>query len=174
MQGKFLHNKNGSILVEALVALSFAVIVFSAALYLVTSSFGYNREITNKYTGVQLADEGIEIVKNIVDNNVIQCRAWNTGIASGDYEAGYGDASLTPIGQEPRKLKLNSSAGLYGYNAGNEVPFYRVITITNYANRIRVESAVSWISKYGGSDQMSVIDYFYNWRTGDNIPTQCR
>ena len=173
MPDRFQLNR-GSILIESLVALSIIVTSFSAALYLVTSSFGLNRVVSDQYTGAQLAAEGIEIVKNIIDGNVMRCLPWNSGFTNGVFIADYNDFTLSALsGNQP--LRFDSSSGVYGYDSGAASRFNRVIKIEVLsANNLRVNSTADWITRGGVAFSASVEDYFYNWRTDINIPPQCR
>ncbi|KKU14569.1 hypothetical protein A3A20_00445 [Candidatus Wolfebacteria bacterium RIFCSPLOWO2_01_FULL_45_19] len=173
MPDKLQRNK-GSILIEALVALSIIVVAFSAALSLLTSSFGLNRVISDQYTGTHLAAEGIEVVKNIIDGNILRCLPWNSGFANGVFIADYNDTALSAsMGSEV--LRFNPLIGVYSYDGGINTKFSRQIQINlSGSNRIQVRSTTNWTTRGGFTSSVRVEDYFYNWRTDVNIPPQCR
>lgn len=173
MPDRFPHN-NGSILIEALVSLSIIVVTFSAALYLAASSFGLNRVVSDQYIGAQLAAEGIEIVKNIIDGNITRCLPWNIGFSNGVFIADYNDFVLSASSGN-QSLRFDSSSGIYSYDSGVNSRFSRNIEIELLsADNLRVNSTVDWITRGGIAFSASAEDYFYNWRTDANIPPQCR
>lgn len=173
MQDKLPFNR-GFILVEALIALLIIVSVFSGALLLLSTSLSVNRIISDQYIGAQLAAEGVEIVKNIIDANVLRCLPWNAGFSSGTYGADYNDATLSPA-LAAEKLRFDSSTRRYSYDSGIPTRFNREIIINLVsADEIRVISTVNWIGKVGLSFSASLEDHFYNWRIEPpNIPPGC-
>ena len=62
-----LKDDKGQMMVEAIIALSLINISLLGVFVLLSNSIGTNREVADKYVAINLASEGIEIVKNIVD-----------------------------------------------------------------------------------------------------------
>jgi hypothetical protein len=159
------NRRQGQALVEAIVAIGVLSVGFLGIFTLVSQSLGLNRVVADNYTGTYLASEGIEVVKNIIDSNLIAGRAWNAGLANGDYEAQFDSTSLSA--NQNRKILFDPATRLYGYSAvaGIQTPFTRTIRIENLsANEIRVNSIARWTSRGGGNFDANVEDHFYNWR----------
>lgn len=158
----------GFTLIETL----FAILIFSAALLslMVIASRGISatNQVKNETTAYYLAQEGLEVVRNIRDSNFVVATAqsttpWSVNFAdagtvdctgtSGCYVT-YNQAfppALAPISGNAAEIKLDSN-GTYG-NTGTSTGFNRVIrvipqnqnggTIEEYL----IESQVSWQAK---------------------------
>ncbi len=130
---------------------------------LTSRSVSLNQVITSQYVGSNLAAEGVEIVKNIIDRNVLQGRPWNEGIVSGDYEVDYSSRSLNPY--TGRTMLLDVASGLYQYSVGNPTTFLRKITLSAVsADEILARSYVSWTTRDGAQFNVDLEDHFFNWR----------
>lgn len=167
-------------MVEAMVAMSVIVIGLLGAFALSSGSISLNRTAADRYVAVNLAGEGIELVKNIIDRNIMLVEpiniAWDNGISEGDYEIDHNDLALKPLeGGGARILWFSKDgSGYYAYNdaPGLDPDLYvetaqkirRVIKIENIsAEHLKITSTVFWISR--GSDlEFSVEDHFYNFK----------
>lgn len=153
--------KKGYILIEAIIALSVLTVGFLSLIYLLNSAIGLNRVVAENYIATYLAAEGIEIVKNIIDNNILNPgQAWNSGLSDGLYEVDYNSVNLSPYQGSGRFLNLDNN-NTYNYNSGTPTPFKRKISIQNSTDAIKVISIVSWKSRAGDS-QIQLEDVFYN------------
>lgn len=163
-KGSKKFNKGFSI-IEVLVAISVILVSFTGALNLINRSMAFHDLAYSRLVASYLAQEGIEIVRNIRDNNFIANQTWNNGLAAGDYQVQYNDLSLKNYTGEP--LNLDTTTGLYNYERSSptNVPtrYTRKIVIEKISdNHIRVQSIVSW-SNRGGNFQIIVEDHLYNW-----------
>ncbi len=150
-------------MVEAMIAISIALIGLLGIFSLTSSSLGETQIVTSQYIGSNLAAEGVEIVKNMLDKNVLQNQPWNIGISAGDYEADYGATTLSFFSGRP--ILFDPSTGLYQYATGNPTTYVRKITIdTISADEIKVTSFVSWTTRGAAAFNIAAEDYFYNWR----------
>ena len=68
MQDKFRKNK-GYILIEAIIAITIAVVGLLGIFSLLSRSLSLNRVVADRFVASYLVAESIEIVKNLVDNN---------------------------------------------------------------------------------------------------------
>lgn len=152
----------GQFLVEAIVAISVITVGLLGMLVLLSTSIGLQRVIVDSYTGSYLASEGVEVVKAITDENIIQGRPWNAGLASGMYEVEYN----SPVLLANLNRQLTFLNGVYSYNNfGAATPFRRVIEITLLSpDEIQVNSRVTWTTRAGGSFNVDAEDRFFNWR----------
>lgn len=159
----FLKNHFGQMMVEVMIALSIATVGLLGIFTLTSRSLSLNNVVASQYIGSNLAAEGIEIIKNLLDRNVIQGRPWNEGVSDGDYEADYASTALSAYAD--RVILFNSGNGFYGYDFGNQTNYRRKITVETISpDEIKSRSFVSWITRDGATYQVDLEDYFYNWR----------
>ena len=167
IMAKLPQNKNkGYFLIELMVSISILTIGFLGFLTLVSRSISTNRIISDYLTANYLAAEGIELIKNTIDTNYLRNDPWNQGLASdGDYEMAYDDNIPINITGSPVKF-LDYKNGFYNYDiSGSQSPFKRTIAISNIsASQIKVKSRVYWISRGGGTMDIYLEDYFFNWK----------
>jgi arginine/lysine/ornithine decarboxylase len=138
---------------------------------LVSRSLNMYHTAAQEYVATNLAAEGIEVTKNILDSNLIKGRAWNDGFAVTEakyYGIQYDSKTLADSGGSPDKYLLYDSAkGLYGYdtNTGKPSVYKRKITITNAPeDKIQVNSEVTYTISTGATFNINLEDHFYNWR----------
>ncbi len=162
------ENGAGFTLIEIIVAIS----ILSFGILLVYNAFSmivnltYN--ISSRFTAAYLAQEGLEIVKNLRDNNYINNTVWSTGLTGcttgcqADYKT-ENPAQLMPYNNA--FLALNDD-GFYSYDAGGSPTiFTRKITINNVLGNsdiLNVDVLVSW-SYRGQSFSFDANEYLYNW-----------
>ncbi len=159
--GKLNKNNNGFTLLETIVAVGLIVVGLISALALITTSLFYVSNIQDRLVAANLMAEGIEAVKNIRDNNWLQNRAWNNGLADGDYQVAYDSMSLSLYSGNPLLLDSN---GLYNYTSGATTPYVRKISITNSSSyEIKVISTVTW-QRRGTTYSSSAEDHLFNWK----------
>jgi len=148
------------------VALTAITVGLLGIFFLLSSSMGLNRLVSERHIATYLAAEGIELVKNLIDANVIQKLPWNSGLGTdGDYEMDYDDSALVPF--QNRFLQYDSTSGFYGYDSGGDTKYTRKITVTNrtpLGDQIQVNSIVTWEGKGDiGARTVNLEDRFFNW-----------
>jgi len=153
-------------LVEALVSMGILVVAVFAIFSLLTRSTSLNRVISQQYVATYLAAEGLELVKNIVDSNLLTCpNPWNLGVSDGPHEVDYTSSQLgSPTGQ---KLFIDPSTGFYRYQAAGEASlFTRTVTIQTIRadTEMRATSVVKWRGRGGVDSEVKLEDHFFNWR----------
>lgn len=160
---KKFSKESGQAIVEAIIAISILVMGLLGIFTLLSRSLSLNRVVTDQSTATHLAAEGIELVKNLIDANVMQGRPWNLGLAPGDYEMDFNDSALAP--NQNRKLNFDVSSGEYSYDAGSQTNFQRVITIAQPTpEEIKVNSLLKWVTRGSGEFEVNLEDHFFNWR----------
>jgi len=152
---------------EAIVAIFVITTGLVGVLSLVSQTISASTFSKDKLIAAYLAQEGIEIVRNIRDTNWLQSLSWNNGLAVGTYEADYDSQSLSPYSGSP--LNLESLTSYYGYNSGNATKFTRKITISepNTVNCpagvcLNVTVLVEWQEK-GNIHSVEAQENLYNW-----------
>jgi len=155
-----MWNKRGFTLIELMVV----VVVLSIGMIGVMNSiwqvFIYAKLLSSKLTAAYLAQEGIEIVRNIRDTNWVEGAVWDEGLElTGDFEADYDDPGLSFYGNG----YLRIDGGFYNYNLGEETKFKRKINIQKDTDEISVLVEVIW--QEGGKEyQIEVFEKLYKWR----------
>ncbi len=153
----------GQAIIEALVSLSALTVGFLGIFALLSQSFSLNRTVSNNYIANYLATEGIEVVKNVIDNNTINSRAWDSGLTDGTFEVDYSSLSLSA--NQNRLLGFDPTAHLYSYSGSSPTPFRRTVTLTDLSGtQLKVVSQVNWVDRGGGTFQVTLEDHFYHWR----------
>ena len=131
---------------------------------------------SSRLTAGYLAQEGIEIIRNVRDTNWLQARTasstWDEGLINcggagivADYNHSYGPNQLDSVFPCYSDQFLNvDSNGFYGYSSGTQTKFKRKILITAVdSDTQNVLVQISWTEK-GASFAVSVRENLYNWR----------
>jgi len=151
----------GFTLLETIVAVGLIVVGLVAALALITTSLFYVSNIQDRLAVANLTAEGIEVVRNIRDNNWLQSRAWNYGLTNGDYQVTYD--STAPSSFSGSSLLLDSS-GVYNYTSGTATSYVRKISIANLSDyEIRIIATVTW-QRRGITYSSSAEEHLFNWK----------
>ncbi|MDO8443461.1 MAG: hypothetical protein Q7S78_00500 [Candidatus Azambacteria bacterium] len=153
---------NGFTLFETIVATGLILVGLVAALALITTALFYSSNIQDRLIAANLVAEGIEVVRNIRDNNWLQNASWNNGLANGDYQAAYNSTALSGYSGQP--LLFDSTTNLYSYASGAATIYIRKISITNIsANEIKIVSTVTWQSRRALYNS-SAEDRLFDWK----------
>lgn len=167
---KITRKESGYLLIEAIVASGLLIIGLVSMVSLMSQALGLNRVVSDQFIANYLAVEGIEVVKNLIEADVLDGGAWNDTISNGCYEIDYESINLgitCSSSESQSPLLFNSVTGFYNYDSnGNQTPFKRSILIENSldGNRIKVNSIVKWISRGGAEFEINLEDYFFNYR----------
>lgn len=162
-----MSKQAGFTLIETMVAIGVIVIGLMSSLALITNALSVFSNIQDRLIVANLAAEGVEVVRNIRDNNWLQnpgdASKWNLGLGNGDYNIARDSLTLISFYDVP--LRLNSSNGIYDYSLdGSPTIFKRKISITNLsAYEMKVVSVVAWQRK-SGSYIISAEDHLFNWK----------
>ena len=126
--GQALRLSSGQAMVEAMVALSVIIVGVLGVFTLTSRSLSLNKVDADKYVAVNLANEGVELVKNLLDKNIMDdTEPWNYLPCDGSgsacppdsnprlYEMGYDDSYVTPLASESAARPLFFSAKGNGY-----------------------------------------------------------
>ncbi|MEK7555320.1 MAG: four helix bundle protein [Patescibacteria group bacterium] len=178
-----LKANSGYLMVELMIAITIATIGVLSIAGFISRTLSVNRVVSDQFTANYLAMEGIEIVKNIIDANVIECLdkkgAWNKGgFSSGSKcrEIDYQADKITGLNSNPTScpdgsthyLLFDSANKTYNYDSGVPTRFLRTVQITpidanDEINEIQVNSIVKWTTRGGGPHSINLEDHFFNW-----------
>jgi hypothetical protein len=171
-----------------MVALSILVIGFLGILTLLAQSIHISKNLSDQVTATYLAEEGIELSKNILDYDMYRRVAGTDGTGWGlggvdptlvpghSYEIDYTSCNNllssaptchlfsysadTVLGFDPNP---GPQQDLYFYGAPDPTPFTREIRVTSTGvNEITIDSIVRW-TVGGGTQEIDLEDHFYNW-----------
>lgn len=180
-----IKNIRGQLLIESFVAISVAVVGLLGIMGVLSRSLSLNRVVANHYIANNLAAEGIEIIKNRIDQNVMASgSAWNAGINDGAYEVAgapsnesvkivfLGSKSDCGSMNSVPALKFNGATGIYNYDAGNDTVFRRCVQVLSVpdpdqagqVDELAVIARVAWKDLGGASFDIAAEDHFFNWR----------
>ncbi len=175
-KGKIQNSQQGFTMIEMIVTiaiLSFGILGLYELFYpMITQT----RLVSLRFTAANLAQEGLEIARNMRDNNFIASATnpsvrWSDGLL--DCEAGCQldyktdtavalQASALSAYNPNAFLKINAE-GLYGYEAGEDTPFKREVIIQRISTDVlKVVANVYW--EYAGRAYTFTADqYLYDW-----------
>lgn len=171
---KFLRIKNnkGFTMAETLVAV-FVILVAVLAVYSITQeTISKIQQSSLRLTAVYLAQEGIEIVRNIRDANWLSGADWDNGLSACDgvnfYQADYNDGSLGICGSSRDFLNIEPAGvgiGGFAYIAGaSSTPFIREIRITPVgSDELIVSVKVFWKYRNDIKGPVTVSEHLYKW-----------
>lgn len=161
--GKASH---GFTLLEVIIAMFLLTVGAGGAFMLIQRMVAFSAENVNKLTASYLAQEGVELVRNIRDSNFLKQYsgaggAWNDGLTACEAgcEIDYNDTGLVSYSGQP--LKMNGS--FYGYDAGEGTHFKRKITIAQAgADTLKIQVEVFWEDR-GFTRSVDGSSELYNW-----------
>lgn len=171
-----------------LIELMISIFILSVGIIAVYGAFSImailSSEASDRLTAAYLAQEGVEIIRNIRDTNWLNPQEfgvieWDRGLDACENElgcevdyttTGFGSTPVYPWQETP--LVINSETGFYGYDSsGTATKFTRKITIdTSLApDALRVKAEVFWdrkpsiLSPIGGIDSVAAESVLYDW-----------
>lgn len=184
----FASTISGFILIETLVALSLLMLALPAALTVASKSVSLASYSKDQVIALYLAQEGIEIIRNRRDQNMIKMSIgdtvdWRDGFWTGDCSAplrcrvdyGAGPSDTDTLiercvgGGCSLVLNRNMANGTYAHTpvggAWVSTPFSRFVQTSAVAgspDEIRVVSTVTY-GMYGGVKTISVVENLTKW-----------
>lgn len=163
----FQHSNNQAFtLIEVSVAIFLITIGVGGAITLVNQTIAFFQVTSSQLVATYLAQEGLEIVKNIRDTNLLKIHKGAGGVNWSDgllgcalgCEGDYNDSALASSTE--RYLKIDG--GFYNYDSGQESGFKREIFIVPDSDILEVLVKVSWQER-GRSYQVSIQENLYKW-----------
>ncbi|MBI2003196.1 MAG: hypothetical protein HYU05_01225 [Candidatus Wildermuthbacteria bacterium] len=138
----------GFTLLEVLVATFFITVGATGAFKLIQRTVVLSSGNTQKLQAAYLAQEGMEVVRNIRDANIVkgskgQSVLWTAGLenCAQGCQADYNDQRLSPYSG----IFLRSNGSSYSYDEGANTLFQRKITVVQSGTDIlAIQSEVLW------------------------------
>ncbi|MFH1822647.1 MAG: prepilin-type N-terminal cleavage/methylation domain-containing protein [Patescibacteria group bacterium] len=162
------YKKNGFSILEVIAAIFIISLGLIGVLSLILQNIQVQYVNRNMLIGTELAQEGIELIRNIRDDNWLAGRDWDNGLSPDNYIIDYTGSISSVSGISEAKLQIRDDLGEEGFYwheaTDNNSIFSRLITITTIdTNSSLVSSLVSW-SERGRTHQYQTDTILYNWR----------
>ena len=171
MNTKIIKNNLGISILEVVVAILIITMGMVGVLSLVIQNVEAQYINKNILMASGLAQEGLELVRNIRDLNwLTPGNAWNQNIVGdGTYIIDYGgldsiNIAVNSIDEAGARLYIDSN-GFYTYVSSGNTPtnFYRLITVVDQGNYLDVKCAIRWKDGVQNHDYTAET-YLYDWR----------
>ena|SRR3989344_2224187 len=157
----FKKNQNGFTLIELVASLVVLIAILQTFLF-ISSSVNSSSLLRDSLIAANLAQEGIEVVRNIRDRDSLMENSFGASLPDGSWRVQWNSASLLALGGDP-PLKKDPVSKFFNYDTGTDTIFRRTINIfTVSPNEIRVISTVEWDVK-SSSKSTSAESHLFNW-----------
>jgi Tfp pilus assembly protein PilV len=164
MLNNFNKKNKGFTILEAIFTFTIIVVGFSGVMTLILKTARYSQINNYNLVAAYLAQEGLELVRNIRDSNwMTPGKGWRDDIGNGSYIIDYNNSLRRGI----PNLYIDSD-GFYSHNRGTKTIFQRNIKISiphsdcTVGKCILVSSTVTW-SDFGITRSITVSERLYNW-----------
>ena len=159
--------QKGFSLIEVVVSTTIFIVAMLGVTALISLNIANAALLRNRLIAANLAQEGIEIVRNIRDNNFLASEdppvLWNQNLTEGDWRVSWDSQSLLSGNNQP--LRFHSESGLFDYNLSGEASiFSRTISIQPINDdEIKVISRVGWQER-GRNLSVEAEGHLFNWK----------
>src|SRR3989344_1797507 len=154
----------GFTLIEALIALVLITIAMGPVFILATSAVNVASRIEHNLIASNLAQEGIEVARNIRDTNWLNGVAFDNTLSIGTWRVQWNTVGggLMAVGLNPALKKNN---GLYNYSIGTDTAFRRTVTISKpNSGELVLISSVTWVERGNINRTVSAESHLFDWR----------
>ncbi len=155
----------GFTLVEVLIAIFLFGVAFTATAFVLNMNLRSAIAVQNSFIASGLAQEGVEVVRNIRDGDWFLGNAFGATIPDGSYRVQWNSQSLIALGSNPN-LKRDGGSGIFSYDSGNDTIFSRIVVINTAAANIekKIVVTVSWRERGGNIKSLSAEEHLFNWK----------
>lgn len=164
-------SNNGFTLVELLVSIFILGLALTAIFSVLNTNIKSATTIKNNYTASLLAQEGMEVVRNIRDNDWLKIQPFGTSIGDGVWSVQYDSPDNSPalpaLGNTPNAyIKFDPTSKMFSYSSGDNTIFKRKITISSTAFPFEkiIEVEVSWSEGSIINKSIKAEDHLFDWR----------
>ena len=157
-------SNRGFTLIETLVTLVLVTIAMGPVFILATSTVNVASRIEHNLIASNLAQEGIEVIRNIRDTNCLTGSAFDNNLSIGTWRVQWDTVSggLMAVGANP-VLKKNN--GIYNYAAGTDTLFRRTVTISKpNVGELVLVSSVTWVERGNINRTVTTESHLFNWK----------
>lgn len=165
---KLKCEKRGFTLLETLMAIVILLVALTSIIGLAAQSLHNVPSLKQQTIATNLAHEGVELLRNIRDNNVHQEVAWDSGFCSVagypcDREIACNNANCPnsiQLQQDMGRFLRLSGTGFYNYSGGPNTIYQRRIHLEQLsAVEVRYTVTINWAGK-----TFSVVGTLNDWR----------
>ena len=159
--------KKGFSLLETTIAIAILVASIVGPLGLASQSIKSASVSRNNIIVANLAQEGLELMRNYRSNNVLSGRSWTNGMDSCSAPSGCRidtvDMVIRSCSATCEPLKFDPALALFNYQSGTDSAFSRIIRLqTIAANEVKITSAIVWSDRFG-SHTFDLAASMFNW-----------
>jgi len=154
----------GFTLIETLVALVLITMAMGPVFILATSSVNVASRIEHNLIASNLAQEGIEVIRNIRDTNWTGEEVFDNDLPVGVWRVQWdtGGGGLMAVGSNPALKKNN---GLYNYSTGTDTVFRRTVTISKpNSGELILISSVTWVERGSIDRTVNIESHLFDWK----------
>lgn len=160
--------KSGFSLLETTVAVAILVVAVVGPLTLASTSIKSFSQAKNGLLAANLAQEGIELIRNYRASNVLRGQSWLAGMSACFSPNGClidaVNSEINSCGASCPALHLAPGSGIYSYGAGPPTIFTRKITLENAsADEVKIKTSVSWEERFG-RQSFELEAHILNWQ----------
>lgn len=170
MNTKIIKNNLGISILEVVVVMMIIALGLVGVLSLVIQNVEAQYINKNVLMASGLAQEGLELVRNVRDLNWLMPGDWKQNIVGdGAYIIDYGgltsiNMDVNSLDDAAARLYVNSNGFYTHTSSGNTATnFYRLITVSDQGNYLDVKCAIRWKDGARNHDYTAET-YLYNWR----------
>lgn len=145
-------------ILETIIAITVIGLVITAATQLTQSSLKIGRSTMNQFIAFHLAEEGLEIVRNMRDSNWLQNTSWRNGLDDGIYAISENPGNT---GQRWTLQRINATDDAEKIELNEREKFQRTISI----NAGKITSRVTY-EQIGGEKEVSLVIQLTDWKKG--------
>lgn len=149
-------------LIETIIAIFLLIVGTVGAFSLIQKSIIFTSISSSRLVAFYLAQEGIEVIRNIRDTNYLEKTVWDDGISlDSDYRLDYRSLNFPDITCGDY---LKYDGNFYSCSLDSSAKFQRKISISKpEAGKMTVSVEVTWQER-GVSYQVLAQTELYNWR----------
>lgn len=170
MKSKIILNNSGVSILEVVAVMMIIALGLVGVLSLVIQNVQAQYIDKNVLMASGLAQEGLELVRNVRDLNWLTSGDWKQNIVGdGVYIIDYGglasiNMDVNSIDDAAVRLYVNSNGFYTHASSGNTATnFYRLITVVDQGNYLDIKCAIRWKDGAQNHDYTAET-YLYNWR----------
>lgn len=153
----------GFTLIETLVAVTVIAIAIVGPFFAVQTALTASYTSRDQLIAASLAQEGVEYIRHVRDNNFLASRSWLFGLNSCRPGPCVVDATQNTISSTVTPLYLSSTNIYTQQVTGTQTRFTRTVQIVDIsATEVRVTVTVSWNS-HGATRSVQIVDRLTDW-----------
>ena len=157
-------------ILETIIAIAILAGALTAALGLLSFTLRNIRTVGNELIAGHLAAEGIEVLRNLRDENWLKgfaWDAWRSTVSGKCYEVVWNTTQSTLNAGCTNSALQVDAMGHYCYSCGGAATLYtrkvEIESLTTPTEVVRVRSTVSWMDPVGPRN-ITVEDVLYDWK----------